>query len=51
MIYIDTSVALLHLATLEHVRSREPSVRLATYDERLGSCARKMRVELYELRA
>ena len=39
----------LHLATLHHVQSRHPSVQLASYDEKLASCARHMRCELYPL--
>jgi hypothetical protein len=39
----------LHLASLEFLRAHGQPVRLATYDERMSSAARGLRVPLYDL--
>ncbi len=39
----------LHLASLEFLRSRRQEVALATYDERLKTAARALRIPLYKL--
>jgi len=38
----------LHLATLEFARKRSPRIELATYDRRMGECARAMGFEVLE---
>jgi predicted nucleic acid-binding protein len=38
----------LHLATLEFARRRSPRIELATYDRRMGECARAMGFEVLE---
>ncbi len=37
----------LHLATLEYLRAHGQTVRLATYDDRMKTAARAMRIELF----
>jgi hypothetical protein len=39
----------LHLASLDFLRSRQPAVRLATYDARLAAAAAAMGMKLYPL--
>ena len=39
----------LHLASLEFLRAHNPSVQLATYDQRLSEVARALKVPLYAL--
>lgn len=39
----------LHLASIEFLRERGQSIRLASYDDRMVKCARKLRVPLYRL--
>jgi predicted nucleic acid-binding protein len=39
----------LHLASIEFLRAQGQSVKLAAYDERMLSAARKMRIPLYPL--
>lgn len=39
----------LHLASMEFLRSQGQAVILASYDERLTSCARALRFPLYKL--
>jgi predicted nucleic acid-binding protein len=39
----------LHLATAHHLVERRQKVALATYDERMRACARKLGIELAEL--
>ena len=39
----------LHLASIDFLRSRQPALRLATYDARLAAAAEAMGVELYPL--
>jgi hypothetical protein len=46
MIYLDTSVALAHLASIEFLRSQGPKVQLAAYDERLLAAARRLKIPL-----
>ena len=39
----------IHLASLEFLRERQPSIRLATYDTRMDTAARAMGVKPYPL--
>jgi predicted nucleic acid-binding protein len=39
----------LHLASIEFLRERQPAIRLATFDSRLATAARAMRIALYDL--
>jgi predicted nucleic acid-binding protein len=39
----------LHLASLEYLRARRIEIRLATYDERMASAARRLRLPLVRL--
>jgi len=39
----------LHLASIEFLRQNRQSVRLASYDDRMVECARKLKVPLYRL--
>ena len=39
----------LHLASIEFLRERLPGVRLASYDARLLTAARKLRIPSYQL--
>jgi hypothetical protein len=39
----------LHLATVEYLRSLEPSVALASFDKRMLAAARARHIPLYEL--
>jgi hypothetical protein len=39
----------LHLASVEFLRERVPSIRLATYDTRMKTTARAMGIDLYPL--
>lgn len=38
----------LHLASIEFLRSRRQAIELLSYDERLLTAARAMRIPLYE---
>jgi predicted nucleic acid-binding protein len=40
----------LHLASADFLRARDPSLRLASYDERLSFAARRLGIEPCELR-
>jgi len=39
----------LHLASIEFLRGRDPSIRLASYDARMVQAASAMGIPLYEL--
>jgi hypothetical protein len=39
----------LHLATVEYLRSLDPSIALASFDKRMVAAARALRIPLYDL--
>jgi hypothetical protein len=47
VIYLDTSVVLAYLASIEFLRVRRQTVELASYDERLLAGARALHIPLY----
>jgi len=59
LIHLDTSVVLalsvrtldaLHVTAIEYLRAQRLGVELATYDERMASAARRLRIPLVRLR-